>query len=318
MKDFYLCPAGYLLLIFGSFSILLGYETFHNREYIKFLACLYPYRKLLLILLISRIVLLILFLLFIFILFLVCQFIYGVYLVNFYFLVFVGVTILVFIFLLLNGFVVGMLRSKSVRLVSLVLVFFFFLFVFQGIVTKVVEKRSAYIKSHYDLHLEKLKLIMSVERDSFNKFGRFKSGKEAPEDLKRFVKQAVHNEFDKLSRYETKMREEISDNVSFFHLISSLFPTTFYRSVCHEISSNGFLSFLEYYEHTQELKKHFDRSYVYVGSLRPKPTGRLRSPRAMPVQLRWSSWSLRPIWRSSGRRRPWLWLDRSWSEPRGI
>jgi ABC-type multidrug transport system permease subunit len=191
MKDFYLCPAGYLLLIFGSFSILLGYETFRSREYTKFLASLYPYKKLLWILLISQIILLILFLLLILILLLACLFIYGVNLINLNFLIFLSTALLVFTFLFLNGFVVGLLRSKPAKLVSLVLIFFFFFFVFQGIVTKVVEKRATYIKSYYNLHLEKLKLIMSIERDSYNKFGRFESGKEAPEDLKRFVKQAV-------------------------------------------------------------------------------------------------------------------------------
>lgn len=262
IKDFYSSTAGYILLIFGFFSVLFGYEVFRDSEYIKFLGSICSHKLLFLLLYISRVILLIMFVLFISVLFLACSFFKGVNILNPYLPVFLGLLLLVLIFLFSIGFMVGMFRSKSVKLISMILIYFFFFYVLPVAVTKVMEKKAESIKSHYDLYLEKLKLFMTIERDGFKKFGNFKSGKEAPEDVKKFIKDAIHKEFAKLSRFETNMREEISNNVTFFHFLSSLFPNTFYRSCSYELSSNGFLSYLEYYKYTQELKRKFLDFYI--------------------------------------------------------
>jgi hypothetical protein len=262
-------PGGFMdvsgfLLLFGSLlGLLYGYDAFRNHDYLKFLLSISNRKTLFFHIVFSRIILLNMFLLILAFISLIIPLINGINLFNISFLAFAFVLSLVITFFIIFGSMTGMYKKNVTGLLTLVAVFFVFVFVFPWMVNKIVRLNAGSLIPDYKVELDKLKIIMAFESRAFKEVGIFKSGKKASEHIKKLIHSYIDNEYKKILETEEKAKRGIIEKISDYQRISAFFPTTFYFAACYELSSRGYLNFIDFYSYNQSLKDGFFKFYIY-------------------------------------------------------
>ncbi|MCX6584917.1 MAG: ABC transporter permease subunit [Candidatus Aminicenantes bacterium] len=258
----YMDFSGIINLVGILLALLYGFFGAHNKDYLLFLSCLGDYRTILRCLLISRIILINLVLVALSGLALLWLLILGVPIPVGFFLTYLAVAMLMLSIFVTAGFIIGSVNKTIVGLAFLVVIYFASTFLIPWAVLKITSVNAYDITSNYKMELEKVKLMMDVEKRSYEKVGIYNSQKEAPDDVKQIAREALDNEFKKFSEFENKMKDEMSDKSNFFDVISMLFPTTFYLANNYELSSQGHLNFHDFYAYTIKEKFQFVDFYA--------------------------------------------------------
>ncbi len=261
LKDF----AGIILLFGSLLALYFGYSSFRHRDYIKMIAGFSGFKPVFFNILIARILLLILSVGALTGLGLLLLIVNSVVLSGIelqYLLKFLFVTVIMLVYFFLLGTVVSSLRSTAVAIVSMLSVWFLFVFFMPGLIGRLVAKRAENITLNYQLEMKKLGTLMNFEKQAMKKEGKFKleEGKSATE--KGMVESYWENEFREIESLERGMIEEMNDNVIFYHSLSSLLPSTFYITMNNEFSSRGYKNFIDFYRYVHALKKEFVRFYL--------------------------------------------------------
>ena len=254
-----------LILLFGSLlSLFLGYHCLHHREYLKFLSSVLDFKKVYFSLLISRILLFNL-------AFLLTMGIAlglmklrnisptsGEYL---YLLVYFLVMVLLFLFFSILGVLAGSITSKSLGIVAIIVLWFIFIFLIPGAISKIVSRKANNITSAFNLEQKKLNLLTDFERKALNDAQRYTNMKERIESERKLIEGYWVNEFKQISALEEKMQADMHDNLSYFQQLSIIFPSTLCMSINNEISSKGYENFFNFYRYIQKLQGQFIRFY---------------------------------------------------------
>lgn len=262
-------PGGFMdvsgfLLLFGSLlGLLYGYDAFRNSDYMKFLLSISNRKTLFFHIVFSRIILLNMFILILAFISLIIPLINGINLFNTSFLAFAFVLSLVITFFIIFGSITGMYKKKMTGLLTLVALFFVFVFVFPWMVNKIVRINAGSLIPNYKVELDKLKIIMAFESRVFKEVGIFRSGNKASEHIKKLIHSYIDNEYKKILETEEKAKRGIIEKISDYQRISAFFPTTFYFAACYELSSRGYLNFIDFYSYNQSLKDDFFKFYIY-------------------------------------------------------
>jgi ABC-type transport system involved in multi-copper enzyme maturation permease subunit len=253
-----------IILFFGTLlAILYGYSSFRQDEYLRFLSTLSSSNRsffsthlarlgimfLAILTVVGSAMLLILF--------------NGVsFNINKYFVYFIlGILLLSFFFYSL-GTLFSLARSKIGSLVTLLSCWFFLVFFVPMAVNFFVAYKSDNITPLYKLEMDKFKILSDFEKSAMEKGITYRYGEKLTKEVKDMVLSYWNNEFKKLEALEEQMREEMRKNISFYHLLSSFFPSTFYQSMTNEISSRGYENLLQFYKKVQELKRGFVKNYI--------------------------------------------------------
>ncbi|MFC2155491.1 ABC transporter permease subunit [Acidobacteriota bacterium] len=259
-KDFF----GIILLLGSLLSLFGGYDSLNHREYLKFMSSILSYKKVYFSIFWSRILLFNLFFLFTVGCALLLMLVNSVSLSTGEYLnllIYLLVMILLFFFFSLLGILAGSIRSKSMGIVTIIILWFVFIFLLPGAVTKIVAKKADNITSAYNLEQEKLKILTDFEREVLYKV-RNTANKEEREKLRRTLAENYWNtEFKVLQEIEKKMQSDINANLKYYQRLSLLFPSTFYFLVNNEISSRGYENFFNFYQYIQKLQLQFVRFY---------------------------------------------------------
>jgi len=259
-KDF----AG-ILLLFGSLFVLwFGYETFTRKEYIRFLSGFTDYKVIYRNFILSKVVMVSLFSLIVVLIPLILFKLNNISLkdkeVNHIF-AFMVVLIFMMIFFLMIGIILGTLKSKFNALVSLILVWFCFVFLFPGIISKVTAEKAENVTSSYKLETEKLKLLMEFEKRAIAYKGKLQLFEKVSGEEKKLIEDFWSNEYKAIQELEDQMTNEMVENIRFQKSISLFSPSSFYLSVNNEISSRGYDNVIAFYEYIKKLKNEFTRFY---------------------------------------------------------
>lgn len=256
--------SGIILFLFTLVAILYGFEPFLNDEYMKFMSTLSCPRRFYLLLILSRASVYILVFLVLNLFGLLLSWANGVSipigLICFYFLPLGGILLVMFLAI---GVVAGAFRSKLVGLPSALAVWVLLIIVLPSIVLFIIKDKSNMITSLYEHEMEKLKIVMGFEKRAIEKNLTHKHGEEVTTGVKDIVNSYKNNELKIINEFEDMMRSEMTEQINSYFLISMLFPTTHYVSVTGELSSGGYLGFLEYYSYTQDLKRSFFDFYMH-------------------------------------------------------
>ena len=255
--------SGIMLLVVSLFSLFCGYDITRSRKYLDFLSDIAGERNIAPLILISRIVLLSIIIILLSGFFLLWFLINGINAANVFFLLFVLVLILMAAFFVLLGANCGFIKGHSKRLITLLAIYFSFLFLIPWVVQKVVYfEAKKNIESDYALDLKKLGELMDFEK-RFNKMhGVWKSGEEATNAVKSTVEDGQKVEYKKIWEYENEMFHNILKRINAYQMISSICPTTFYLSFNVELSGNGFQTFIQFYKHAHNIKYKFIKYYI--------------------------------------------------------
>jgi len=253
-----------IMLLLGSLLILyFGYESMIHKDYHRFLAGFTDLKKLFLSIVSSRVIIFSVFFLFIGGLSLLLLKLNGIILSEnqwHHWFAFMGVLVLLSVFFFALGTIAGTFKSRFTGFVTLISMWFVFVFLVPWVINAVTAHKADNIASIYRLELEKLKILMGFEKEAKAKEGPVTDSNTGKE--REMVESAWKNEFKAIRALETKLADEMQTNIYRFQRLSCFFPSTFYLSAGNEISGKGYENFIRFFDRILTLKWQFIRFYI--------------------------------------------------------
>lgn len=248
-----------IILFFGGLlALFYGFESYSNREYLKFLSTITSKKRVYAGVFISRVILLFLILLVITGCALLLIAINGITVpLNKYLLVFFSEIFFTSLFFFVLGSVFGSNKSMISGIIYSLSLWFVFLFVLPTLLGIYIEKRAEAITPVYKLEIEKLKIVIEFEKKVIEKIGIQEMEEEVSNPLRELLRGYWEKDFKKILALEEKMIDETREIISLRQMLSSFFPTTFYLSVNNEISSRGYENLIEFYNLVKKIKRAF-------------------------------------------------------------
>jgi hypothetical protein len=255
--------SGILIFLGGLLFLFYGYETLSRGKYLRFLASLFPGKRVYMFLFISRTVIILMIFLIIILFAVLLLLLKGVPfpfhspMLNYLLTAFLN---LVFFFAL--GICIGAVRSHLVGIPAIIDCWLLVVFLLPTAVNFFTAGKANHITSLYNLEMDKLKVIMNFEKQAIDKSITFKYGEKLTKEVIDYVKSFIDNEFKAIHEMEDNLRAQVLNNIKVHHFLSSFFPGLLYFSVSDEVSSRGLLNHVEFHSYTQELKKDFFKYYM--------------------------------------------------------
>jgi len=248
---------GFILLFGSSLILLYGFIGSKDHEWLKFLQDSIGRGKLFIYQLISKTFILLLF----------CLGLYGLSVILFIIngvavnpgqnlIICLSAFVMLFCFLL-GGLIAGALKNRFLGWMSLVIAWFVMAFVIPVVIYDLTHILGNSIKSPFKRETDKLKHFMNYERGSLEEGGKFDKSKYGDEKEVKMFLYFWNGDFKKIMKQEKEILVEMKDRISFFQNLSAIFPSTFFLSINHEMSSRGFSNLVKFNEYTQEKKKEF-------------------------------------------------------------
>jgi hypothetical protein len=253
-----------VLIVLWSLSVLLfGYETCRSRKYLKMLTSLSSKTTVYISLALSRA----LFLIMVYLALIGCTvLVFLLSGITFPFhspmIVFLFITLLALIFLLFLGFLLGMIKSPFKGVPLVLALWALLVYLIPTAINLYIDGKANDIISVYDMEMEKLRIIMAVEKEAIKKNITYKYGEKLTKEVIDYVSTYYENEFKKLNKMEEDLRAHMRHHICYHNLLSSLFPVTLSIAAGEEVSSMGPLSQLDFYHYTQKQKKAFFKYYM--------------------------------------------------------
>jgi len=269
-----------IILLFGILgSLLYGYDTIKNKDCLDFLCSITNSKKIFLAVIVSRIIILNLAFLLLLSIPILSLLLDNINLFQPPLFSIVLVLILEITFFSAVGGVIGTLK-KSIRGIIFAAVYFLFAVFVPFLADKGDEINAAGIEPLFKFELDSIKIIRTIDKKLINKFGSLKSNEAVPKEIIKAVKDAVENEHEKIRERESRMKKYMLKKIKQRQKISALIPVIFPISVNREVSSNGGLSFIDFYSFGIQRKMEFIDFYVekrFLGKNKPEKIGQVES-----------------------------------------
>jgi Ca2+/Na+ antiporter len=254
---------GVLMVLWCLVALLFGYETCRSRKYLKMLTSLSSKRTVYISLALSRAI----FLIAVYLALIGCTaLVFLLSGIPFPFhppiMVFLFITLLALLFLLFLGFLLGMIKSQFMGVPLVLVCWALLLYLIPTGISLYIADKSNDIISIYEMEMQKLRFIMSIEKKGIEEIGKFDCGKNVTEKDKEFIKKYFENDFKQLNEMEEDLRKHMRYHIRHHNLLSSFLPVTLSIASGEEVSSMGPLSQLEFYHYTQDQKKAFFKYYM--------------------------------------------------------
>jgi hypothetical protein len=212
-KDF----SGIMLLLGSLLVLYFGYESMLHKDYLRYMTGFANIKKLFLSIVLSRVL----------IITLIFSFIGGISLLLLsmngirlqgnemsHWLAYMGVLALLSVFFFALGIITGTFKSRFTGFVTLVFLWFIFVFLFPWVVNSLTAHRADNIVSTYQLELEKLKILMGFEKRAAEQEGPVTDSNTETE--RKLVEGGWNNEFKKIQALEKKLETEMQENIHRF------------------------------------------------------------------------------------------------------
>lgn len=264
--------SGVIFLIGCLLAILYGYDAARNEDYSNLLKNISGKKSIILSIVLVRLLLFNLALIILCFLSLLWFLINGINVFSIFFLYFLLVLVLAITFFVVGGAVIGSIKKKALKVGSLFVLPFVLLLLLPWIIQKIFYVEAANsINTTQKFEYEKLKVMMAYERGLYERFGIWKSGEVAPDEIKKAIENGQKNEYIKLKEFEGNRAGMISNRVDMYQLVAALFPTSFYKAANKELSSKGFKNFLKFYRYVFKMKYRFIQFYIDRKFYKPFP-----------------------------------------------
>jgi len=257
-KDF----SGMQLLLGSLLILFFGYEALIHKDYLRFTIGYVSYQRLYFSIIFFRMITFIFLFLLTSSLSLILIKLNGIDFFNDDWIklgIYLATVILLLTFFFFLGTIVGSFRSRLTGFAMAFISWFGLVFFIPGVVSAITSSQADNIISDYYMELEKLKLLMEVEKRTK------KNVAESPnkdEEVLRQMENYWNHEFKEIQAFEKRMEGEMKKNIRLFQKLSFLFPSTFYLSTSDEISSKGYENFIMFFNYLQQLKTRFVRYYL--------------------------------------------------------
>jgi len=257
------------LLVLGSMIVVpMGFFTFRNREYLRFLMNFTSAKNVYMGVTLAR-VLLILISLGLTVCLAYIQFLVnGIKLTTgeiFNLLIFLLLIVIAMVFLQVVSAGLGASKKWIKWGVITFALWFIVVFLWPEIINLVFSaKATTHMKSFYSHENTKIEKLMKFERDGYEKIktGRYETVEEKKESDRKEAEKWWREDFKKIEEIENEMINKAKDIAGDFQFWCLFTPTTFYRSVNNELGSKGFNSYVKFYKGNLVQQRGFLRFYL--------------------------------------------------------
>ena len=256
--------SGIILLLATLFSLFIGYESLHHREYLKMLSCTCSYKRIFFSIILVRLIYLTLLFILIYGIMVVVPICHKIPLSNADFAGLLGhgaAALVMLFFFFFAGLLIGILcRSNWTGIAYSLAVWITFVFIITGPINSLIAKNAAHITSVYRTELEKMKVASDFEKRAENKNGKFDRNK--INEARKVIEDYWNNDYKKIAALEKKFKNEIAAVIERYSNRSVITPTSFYNLTANEVSSRGYGNFLDFYTYLQKRQRKFVRFFI--------------------------------------------------------
>jgi len=128
----------------------------------------------------------------------------------------------------------------------------------------IVKYNANSIQSVYEMEYEKWNILNDFQIKHDKEVGALKPGEIPTKNTTDRVQVFFKNEFKYMMEKDAKMIDDMEINVSLFHWLSSVFPTSNYESTSYELSGNGYDGLISFYRYALEMKKELVGTFVEI------------------------------------------------------
>jgi hypothetical protein len=259
-KDF----SGIIFLLVSLAVLYLGINSVDYPEFRKFLSSICGPVKIYLLLIFSRALLILLFLALITVCSVVLVLLNRIPLTSRFYSHMSGFFVMmagVIIFFYALGTFLGTFKNRvSSILLGIGLWFVLIFFIPQGI-NYIVEKQADKINSNFKYELDKIRHEMGFEVRAINEAGKYDPSKKNTKQAKDLIDSYLLKEGKSIEKLEQERETAMRNLVETRKILSLIFPSSFYLSTSHSVSSGGYGSSIDFYGYTYKLKHRFVRWY---------------------------------------------------------
>jgi len=170
-----------------------------------------------------------------------------------------------FLFFYMVGLLLSLFRKTKKTWVAIA-VWALFIFVIPEISRTSIYNRTASIEPLEALHLEKITNLMDAQQAINRKVEDLKSQNGSNEEIKALrLKESIQywTEGYKINKQKEKaFQNQMNAVIDYREKISFIFPTTFYNCLSTELSSEGFLSYIDFLKAIEKIRDNFLAFYV--------------------------------------------------------
>lgn len=174
--------------------------------------------------------------------------------------VYMLVTLLMLLFFMLSGSLIALIRAKTTAFLVFASVWAIFVYLTPLVVDTIGNGRSGGIISANKLFGKKLAVVKAFEDKCKKEILAYK-GDEEP-IRQELAEKYWRNDFNEVEALEKDFLAEIAKGIKRNKTLSMPFITTFYQSACDEISSNGYKSYLNFYNYLIKMQRDFTRFWI--------------------------------------------------------
>ena len=160
----------------------------------------------------------------------------------------------------ITGMVLGFLKSKELGIALLISIWLGFAFILPWAEESWLEDKSFEISSSYQVENNKLKTVNIFEVKTDEKYGKFNEKNIKTE--REIVEYYFAKIFPLLEKLDSALKLEISLLTEKYHNMSMWCPTTFFHSLCYELSGRGYLAYLDFFGYLQAQYRAFLRFWI--------------------------------------------------------
>lgn len=255
-----------IILYFGSLlALLFGFDSFHHKEYLKFLSSISSFRNVFIFIVISRAILLLLMVTAFLGLSILLLIINNLNLsTNDYsqFLNFGVTTLLMFLVFFILGTITSTMKSKVVGLMTMTIIWFVLVFFIPAAIHAVIAGRAESITPIYQHELSQFRNLLEFEQRAIKQEGIVKKGEKMPQAEIDLMESYWNKEYKNILNIESDIQSEMKSNINVYQKLSVIFPSTFYFSVTNEVSSKGYDNLIDFYITALDVKRRFSRYYI--------------------------------------------------------
>jgi len=139
-------------------------------------------------------------------------------------------------------------------------VWFLLLFVLPGITNLVNSTNDKNVNSSIRLKADKLKIIDEFEDNAYKKYGKVNPKNLEP--ARKPLEQYYNEHYPKVEKIEIDELRKVSDYYDKYNLASMFIPTAAYNSITTEMSSKGYMNYINFHQYLIELKRRFMRFWI--------------------------------------------------------
>jgi len=168
--------------------------------------------------------------------------------------------LLMVLFFLFAGMIIGTIRSAVVSVSCIFAVFLVLTIIIPGAMDTSAEENFPGTTMDFQAELDKFKMVSDFEKRSKEKYGEFDRGKIEIE--RKIVEDYWSNEFKKIKESEDRLMAELKGAVYRSNKLALWTPTTFYLHCCNEVSSKGYENFFKFYDYVKTMWVKFVRFWI--------------------------------------------------------